>query len=160
MIRVVFAGGGTGGHIFPAVAIAESLIEQNSSMYHTGGVDVMFVGTKNKIEARVVPQLGYKFRTIWIGGFSRKFKLSNFLLPIKIIVSVFQSLKLLLTYKPNVVVGTGGYVSGPVCAAAVITRTPIVLQEHNSYPGAMTRMFAPFAREIHIAFETSKNYFQ
>ena len=160
MIRVVFAGGGTGGHVFPAVAIAERLMDANLSMYHTDGVDVMFVGTKNKIEARVIPQLGYKFRTIWIGGFSRKFKLSNFLLPVKIIVSVFQSLKLLLTYKANVVVGTGGYVSGPVCAAAVVTRTPIILQEHNSYPGAMIRMFAPFAREIHIAFETSQKYFR
>ncbi len=152
MVRVVFAGGGTGGHVFPAVAIAERLMTAKD-------VDVMFVGTKNKIEARIVPQLGYKFRAIWIGGFSRKFKLSNFLLPVKIVVSVAQSLKLLLAYKPQVVVGTGGYVSGPVCAAAVMTRTPIVLQEHNSYPGAMTRLFAPFAREIHIAFESSKRYF-
>ncbi len=152
MVRVVFAGGGTGGHVFPAVAIAESLMAHRD-------VDVLFVGTRHKIEARVVPQLGYKFRAIWIGGFSRKLKLSNLLLPLKIIVSIMQSLKLLLTYKPNVVVGTGGYVSGPVCAAAVLTRTPIVLQEHNSYPGAMTRLFAPYAREIHIAFESSKKYF-
>jgi len=151
--RVLFAGGGTGGHLFPAVAIAERLIEK-------GNADLMFVGTKNKIEARIVPQLGYKFRTIWIGGFSRKFKMSNFLLPVKIIVSVFQSLKLLAGFKPHVVVGTGGYVSGPVCAAAVMTRTPIVLQEHNSYPGAMTRIFAPFAREVHIAFDSSKKYFR
>ncbi len=153
MIRIVFAGGGTGGHVFPAVAIAERLMT-------TKDVDVMFVGTKNKIEARIVPQLGYKFRAIWIGGFSRKFRFSNFLLPLKIVVSVMQSLKLLLTYRPHVVVGTGGYVSGPVCAAAVMTRTPIVLQEHNSYPGAMTRLFAPFARETHIAFESSRRYFR
>jgi len=155
MIRVVFAGGGTGGHLFPAVAIAERLLDSRDK-----DVDVMFVGTKNKIEARVIPQLGYKFRTIWIDGFSRKFKMSNFLLPLKIVVSVLQSLRLLLSYKPQVVVGTGGYVAGPVCAAAVMTRTPIVLQEHNSYPGVMTRMFAPFAREIHIAFESSKRYFR
>lgn len=153
MVRIVFAGGGTGGHLFPAVAIAERLMERKD-------VDVMFVGTKNKIEARVVPQLGYKFRAIWIGGFSRKFKISNFLLPVKIFVSVFQSLKLLMAFKPQVVVGTGGYVSGPVCAAAVMTGTPLVLQEHNSYPGVMTRMFAPFAREIHIAFDASKKYFR
>ncbi len=153
MVRVVFAGGGTGGHVFPAIAIAERLLT-------TKDVDVMFVGTKNKIEARIVPQLGYKFRSIWIGGFSRKLKLSNFLLPLKVVVSVAQSMKLLISYKPDVVVGTGGYVSGPVCAAAVITGTPIVLQEHNSYPGAMTRLFSPFAREIHIAFESSKKYFR
>jgi len=152
-IRVVFAGGGTGGHLFPAIAIAERLVERKN-------VDLMFVGTKNKIEARVVPQLGYKLRTIWIGGFSRNFRVSNFLLPLKIFVSIFQSLRLLLRFKPQVVVGTGGYVSGPVCAAAVMTRTPIVLQEHNSYPGVMTRMFAPFAREIHIAFESSRKYFR
>ncbi len=151
--RVVFAGGGTGGHLFPAVAIAEKLIEMES-------VDLVFVGTKNKIEGRIVPQLGYKFRSIWIGGFSRKFRLSNFMLPLKIVVSVFQSLKLLVGFKPQVVVGTGGYVSGPVCAAAVMTRTPIVLQEHNSYPGVMTRMFAPFAREVHLAFNSSKKYFR
>ena len=123
-------------------------------------VDVMFVGTKNKIEARVVPQLGYKFRTIWIGGFSRKFKLSNFLLPVKIIVSVFQSLKLLLTFKPNVVVGTGGYVSGPVCAAAVDDRNADRSSGTQQLSRSMTRMFAPFAREIHIAFDTSKKYFR
>ncbi|HUI29079.1 MAG TPA: undecaprenyldiphospho-muramoylpentapeptide beta-N-acetylglucosaminyltransferase [Candidatus Acidoferrales bacterium] len=153
MVKVVFAGGGTGGHLFPAIAIAERLMEKKD-------VDVMFVGTKNKIEGRVVPQLGYNFFAIWIGGFSRKFKLSNLLLPLKILVSVFQSLKLLLTFKPQVVVGTGGYVSGPVCAAAVVTRTPIILQEHNSYPGVMTRLFAPFAREIHIAFDSSRRYFR
>ncbi len=151
--RILFAGGGTGGHLFPAVAIAERLSEMND-------VDILFVGTKNKIEARVVPQLGYKFRTIWIGGFSRKFRLSNLLLPFKVIVSIVQSISILLTYKPRVVVGTGGYVSGPVCAAAVLTRVPILLQEHNSYPGVMTRMFAPYAREIHIAFESSEKYFR
>ena len=75
-------------------------------------VDLVFVGTKNKIEGRIVPQLGYKFRSIWIGGFSRKFRLSNFMLPLKIVVSVFQSLKLLVGFKPQVVVGTGGYVPG------------------------------------------------
>jgi UDP-N-acetylglucosamine--N-acetylmuramyl-(pentapeptide) pyrophosphoryl-undecaprenol N-acetylglucosamine transferase len=153
MVRVMFAGGGTGGHLFPAVAIAERLMEKED-------VDIMFIGTKNKIEARVVPQLGYKFSTIWIGGFSRKIQLSNFLLPLKVLTSVFQSLKLLLGFKPQVVVGTGGYVSGPVCAAAVMTRTPIVLQEHNSFPGAMTRLFSPFAREIHIAFDSSRKYFR
>ncbi len=153
MVRVVFAGGGTGGHVFPAVAIAERLTEHQDA-------DVMFIGTKNKIEARIIPQLGYKFRTIWIGGLSRKFRLSNLALPLKIIVSIAQSLRLLLSYRPQVVVGTGGYVSGPVCAAAVMTRTPILLQEHNSYPGAMTRLFAPYAREIHIAFESSKRYFR
>ncbi len=152
MVRVVFAGGGTGGHVFPAIAIAERLAA-------AGEVDMIFVGTKSKIEARVVPELGYKFRSIWIGGFSRRLKPSNFLLPAKIMVSIFQSLRLLLAFKPQVVVGTGGYVSGPVCAAAVFTRTPILLQEHNSYPGAMTRMFAPFAREVHIAFESSRKYF-
>ncbi|MCL5266845.1 MAG: undecaprenyldiphospho-muramoylpentapeptide beta-N-acetylglucosaminyltransferase [Bacteroidetes bacterium] len=153
MTRILLAGGGTGGHLFPAVAIAERLAETND-------VDIMFVGTKNRIEARVVPQLGYKFRAIWIGGFSRKFRLSNFLLPVKVVVSILQALRLLLTYRPQVVVGTGGYVSGPVCAAAVIARVPIVLQEHNSYPGVMTRMFSPFAREVHIAFESSKKYFR
>ena len=152
-IRILFAGGGTGGHLFPAVAIAERLTE-------TKDVDVMFVGTRNRIEARVVPQLGYKFHAIWIAGFSRKFRLSNLLLPIKIVVSIFQSLILLMTYRPRVVVGTGGYVSGPVCVAALLTGTPIVLQEHNSYPGVMTRTFAPFAREVHIAFESSKKYFR
>ncbi len=152
-MRVVFAGGGTGGHLFPAVAIAERLAERRN-------FDFVFVGTKNKIEARVVPQLGYKFQPIWIGGFSRKLRISNLLLPLKVTVSVFQSLKLLLTFKPQVIVGTGGYVSGPVCAAAVIAGKPIILQEHNSYPGVMTRMFAPFAREVHIAFESSKKYFR
>jgi UDP-N-acetylglucosamine--N-acetylmuramyl-(pentapeptide) pyrophosphoryl-undecaprenol N-acetylglucosamine transferase len=155
MVRVVFAGGGTGGHVFPAVAIAERLVEMAP-----GDTDVMFVGTKTKIEARVIPQLGYKFRSIWISGFSRAIKPSNLLLPFKVIVSIFQSLRLLLAFRPDVVVATGGYVSGPVCVAALLTRVPLVLQEHNSYPGAMIRMFAPFARQVHIAFDKSKEYFR
>jgi len=152
-VRVLFAGGGTGGHLFPAVAIAERLTNMQD-------VEICFVGTNGKIESRVVPQLGYKFKSIWIGGLLRGIKLSNLLLPIKLIVSILQSLKLIMTFRPDVVVGTGGYVAGPVCAAAVITRTPIVLQEHNSYPGIVTRMFAPFAREVHIAFEASRKYFR
>ncbi|MGC8596175.1 MAG: undecaprenyldiphospho-muramoylpentapeptide beta-N-acetylglucosaminyltransferase [Candidatus Kryptoniota bacterium] len=152
-VRVLFAGGGTGGHLFPAIAIAERLRDFSD-------VEIWFVGTKGKIESRVVPQLGYTFKSIWIGGLVRGMKLSNLLIPIKVIVSILQSLKLVMTFRPHAVVGTGGYVAGPVCAAAVMTRTPIILQEHNSYPGIVTRIFAPFAREVHIAFEASRKYFR
>lgn len=152
-VRVMFAGGGTGGHLFPAIAIAERLSDFPD-------VEMCFVGRKGKIESRVVPELGYKFKSIWIDGLVRGMKLSNFLLPFKVFISFLQSIWLVTRFRPHVIVGTGGYVAGPVCAAALITRTPFILQEHNSYPGVVTRMFAPFAREVHIAFEVSRKYFR
>jgi UDP-N-acetylglucosamine--N-acetylmuramyl-(pentapeptide) pyrophosphoryl-undecaprenol N-acetylglucosamine transferase len=150
--KFIFAGGGTGGHLFPAIAIAEEL---KNLMPES---EIIFVGTKNKIESRVVPQYGYKFKTIWISGFSRRLNLNNLLFPIKVITSIFQSLVILSKYSPKVVIGTGGYVSGPILWTALMLKKPTILQDHNSYPGITTKLLAKRADEVHLAYEDSKKY--
>ena len=152
--RFLFAGGGTGGHLFPAVAVADkikSLIPE---------AEILFVGTKSKIEGKVVPELGYKFNSIWIKGFARKFNAENLLFPIKLIVSIIQSVVINMKFQPKVAIGTGGYVSGPAIFGASVMGAKIILLEQNSYPGVTTRLLEKYADEIHISFEDSKKYFR
>jgi UDP-N-acetylglucosamine--N-acetylmuramyl-(pentapeptide) pyrophosphoryl-undecaprenol N-acetylglucosamine transferase len=151
-LRIIFAGGGTGGHVFPALAIAEEIRKLEP------GAEVFFIGTKNKIEARVVPAKGYPFRSIWISGWSRRLNPGSMLFPIKLMVAMIQSYGLIREIKPDVVVGTGGYVCGPVVRAARLLRIPTVIQEQNSYPGATTRMLARHADLVHITFDETRKY--
>jgi UDP-N-acetylglucosamine--N-acetylmuramyl-(pentapeptide) pyrophosphoryl-undecaprenol N-acetylglucosamine transferase len=150
--RFLFAGGGTGGHLFPAIAVADQIKTMKPE------AEILFVGTKNKIEGTIVPKLGYKFKSIWIKGFARKFNLENLLFPLKLIVSAVQSLTINFSYKPKVAIGSGGYVSGPAIWGASVMGAKIILLEQNSYPGVTTRMLERRAQEIHISFEDSKKY--
>ncbi len=150
--RFLFAGGGTGGHLFPAVAVAQKIKELIPE------ADIMFIGTKSKIEGKVIPKLGYKFKSIWIKGFSRKLTLENILFPVKLIVSTIQSMFINLGFRPSVAIGSGGYVSGPAIFAASITGAKILLLEQNSYPGVTTRLLEKCANEVHVSFESSKKY--
>lgn len=152
--RFLFAGGGTGGHLYPAVAVADEIKRLKPES------EILFVGTKSKIEGRVVPKLGYGFKSIWIKGFSRKFTLSNILFPIKILVSLVQSLIISFKFKPKVAIGSGGYVAGPAIWGASVLGAKIILMESNSYPGVTTRLLERFADEVHISFEDSKKYLQ
>ncbi len=152
--RFLFAGGGTGGHLFPAVAVAEKIRS------FVPEAEILFVGTKSKIEGIVVPQLGYGFSSIWIKGFSRKFNAENLLFPVKLIVSIIQSIMISMKFKPKVAIGTGGYVSGPAIFGASVTGAKIILLEQNSYPGVTTRLLEKYADEIHISFDDSKKYFR
>ncbi len=151
-LRVLFAGGGTGGHLFPAIAIADEVRRS------VPGAKILFVGTKDKIEARVVPGKGYRFETIWISGFRRSLAPGNLVFPFRVVVSVMQAFSIISRFRPHVVVGTGGYVSGPVLFAASRKGIPTLLQEQNSYPGVTTRMLAKRASEVHITFESSRKY--
>lgn len=152
--RFILAGGGTGGHLYPAVAIAEQIKLLKPE------AEILFVGTSNKIESRVIPQLGYKFRTIWISGFARKLNLQNLLFPIKMIVAVIQSVLINIKFKPKVAIGTGAYVAGPVMWGASFMGAKVVLLEQNSYPGITNRMLEKKAEEIHLTFDDSKKYFR
>ena len=107
-LSILFAGGGTGGHLFPAIAIADEIRRVNPA------AAIAFVGTRGKIEERVVPARGYDFHPIWISGFRRKLTAQNILFPLKVVVALVQSFFLVKRLNPGVVVGTGGYVSGPV----------------------------------------------
>ncbi|MBI4417808.1 MAG: undecaprenyldiphospho-muramoylpentapeptide beta-N-acetylglucosaminyltransferase [Ignavibacteriales bacterium] len=151
-VTIVLAGGGTGGHLFPALAVAEALNRLRPD------VRLMFAGTKGRIEERVVPSYGYPFVSIWISGFQRGALVSNLLLPLKILVSLVQSLYLMLRQKPAVVVGTGGYVCGPVLFASSLLGIPTVLHESNSYPGITTRMLAGRVTKVFLGFEDARRW--
>lgn len=152
--RFVFAGGGTGGHLYPALAVAQQIrmIKPES--------EILFVGARNKIEERIVPEYGFNFKPIWISGFSRKLNLGNLLFPVKLFVSSIQSFVINFRFKPRVAIGSGAYVSGPVVWAASLLGAKVMLLEQNSYPGVTNRMLEKKAREIHITFEESKKYFR
>lgn len=150
--KILFAAGGTGGHLFPALAIAEEIRKKNPSTIF------LFAGTKDKIEARVVPQRGFDFAAIWISGFHRGLRIQNLLFPLKIVVSLMQSFFLINRFRPDVVVGTGGYVCGPVLFVASLRRIPTVLHESNSYPGITTRLLSSRVTKVFTAFEATNRW--
>lgn len=151
-LSILFAAGGTGGHLFPAIGIAEEIKKMEPD------ARIAFVGTKNKIEARIIPQKGFAFHTIWISGFHRRLTVENLLFPLKVVVSLFQSFFLIQKTKPDVVVGTGGYVCGPVLYVATLMKIPTVIHESNSYPGKTTRMVASRVSKVLLTFEITKKW--
>lgn len=151
-LTVVFAGGGTGGHLFPGIAIADEVKRR------IPGAEIIFVGTRGKIEERVVPAAGYRFAPIWISAFNRSLRWPLLLFPLKLVVSLVQSFMLLRRVWPDVVVGTGGYVCGPPVYVASLLGIPTILQEQNSYPGVTTRMLAGRATEVHLTFDSSRRF--
>lgn len=150
--NILLAGGGTGGHLYPALAIADEIKKLAPTS------NILFVGTKDKIEARVVPSHGYDFRTIWISGLHRRLTVHNLLFPVKAAVACMQSFFLIKQWKPDVVVGTGGYVCGPVVYVASLLGIPVVIHESNSYPGVTTRLLAHRATKVLIAFDETKRW--
>jgi UDP-N-acetylglucosamine--N-acetylmuramyl-(pentapeptide) pyrophosphoryl-undecaprenol N-acetylglucosamine transferase len=152
--KFLFAGGGTGGHLFPAIAVAEKI---RSILPDS---DILFVGTKTRIEGRVVPKLGFKFKSIWIKGFSRRISYDNLLFPLRLVVSLVQSIVINLKFRPSVAIGTGGYVAGPVIWGSSLIGAKIILIEQNSYPGVTTKLLQNHADEIHLSYEDSKKYFR
>ena len=150
--KILIAAGGTGGHVFPAIAIADEIKRLRSN------ADFLFVGTKGKIEARVVPQRGYTLAFIWISGFQRSLRIDNLLFPIKVLVSLVQSFFLIKRFQPDIVIGTGGYVCGPVLYVASLLGIPMVVHESNSFPGITTRMLSKRATRIFTAFDTTARW--
>ncbi|MBN1466117.1 undecaprenyldiphospho-muramoylpentapeptide beta-N-acetylglucosaminyltransferase [candidate division KSB1 bacterium] len=153
MNRYIFAGGGTGGHLYPAVAIAQRLAELRTC-------SIRFIGTARGIECRVLPELGFPLSLIAVRGAVRALALKNLLLPFTLLWSLLQCFILLLKYQPNAVIGTGGYVSGPAVFVAWLLRIPTLIQEQNSFPGVTTRLLARRVRRVHISFAESRRYFR
>ncbi|HTP14126.1 MAG TPA: undecaprenyldiphospho-muramoylpentapeptide beta-N-acetylglucosaminyltransferase [Bacteroidota bacterium] len=150
--NIVMAGGGTGGHLYPALAIADEIRKQLPD------ADFLFVGTKGRIEARVVPERGYRFATIWISGLHRGLSLSNLLFPFKVVVSLVQSFFLIRQFRPDAIVGTGGYVCGPILYVGRLMNIPTFIHESNSYPGVTTRLLAARATRVFTAFEATERW--
>ena len=154
LTRIVFAGGGTGGHLYPAIAVANRIAE----LWQDGPLEIQFVGTRRGIEYRLRDSLGYHLNLINVRGLVRSLSLKNLLLPFVIVGALIKTWFLLRRLQPAVVVGTGGYVSWPVIKTATVRGIPTVLQEQNSYPGIATRQGASKAARIYLGFEGARGY--
>ena len=152
-IRVIIAGGGTGGHIFPAIAIANAL-KRNSP-----GIEILFVGANGKMEMEKVPQAGFQIRGIDIEGFNRSSLIKNIWLPFKIIRSFFQVRRIVNSFKPDAVIGVGGYSSFPVLRFAQSKRIPTFIHEANSFAGKSNILLGKKAKKIFVATDGMEKFF-
>jgi len=151
--KIILSGGGTGGHIYPAISIANELKSRFPN------AEFLFVGAKNKMEMEKIPQAGYKIEGLWISGIQRKLTLKNISFLFKLISSLFKSRKILNAFKPDVAVGTGGFASGPLLQMAVSKRIPSLIQEQNSYPGITNKILAKKANKICVAYDGLEHFF-
>lgn len=150
--RVLIAAGGTGGHVYPAIAIADALKDTKPD------TEILFVGTKDHIEWEAVPKAGYDIKSIWISGFHRRFTLKNILFPVKLGSSIVQSWGIISEFEPDAVISCGGFASGPVGWVAAKKNIPLLLQEQNSFPGVTTRLLARYAKKIFTAFKDADKH--
>src|SRR5687768_10350772 len=152
-MKIIISGGGTGGHIYPAIAIADALKRREPL------IDILFVGAEGKMEMEKVPQAGYPIKGLWISGFQRKLTFQNLLFPVKVIDSLLKCRSIVKAFKPDVVVGVGGYASGPLVKAATSMGIPSVLQEQNNLPGVTNKMLAQKAKKIFVAYPDMEKHF-
>lgn len=147
------SGGGTGGHIFPAIAIANAIKERRPD------AEFLFVGAEGKMEMEKVPAAGFDIIGLWISGFQRSLSFKNLLFPFKLMSSMVKANLIIRDFKPDIVIGTGGFASGPVLRAASSHRVPTIIQEQNSFPGITNKLLGPRAAKICVAYEGLEKYF-
>ena len=153
MKRFIISGGGTGGHIFPAIAIADELKRRLPD------AEILFVGAKDRMEMQKVPQAGYPIEGLWISGLQRKLSWQNLLFPLKFISSLLKSRSIIKRFKPDAVIGTGGFASGAVVKVAGQMGIPTFIQEQNSYAGITNKMLAKNAHKICVAYNAMEQFF-
>src|SRR5215212_90815 len=151
--RIIIAGGGTGGHIFPAIAIANALKKINPA------IEVLFVGAKGKMEMEKVPEAGYKIEGIDIAGFNGSSLIKNFSLPFKLVKSFFQVRSIVKDFQPDAVIGVGGYSSFPVLRVAQAKRIPTFIHESNSFAGKSNMLLGRKATKVFVASEGMEKFF-
>lgn len=151
--KFIISGGGTGGHIYPAIAIANEL----RSRYPDA--EFLFVGAKNRMEMEKVPKAGYEIRGLWISGIQRNLKISNLVFPIKLVSSLLASKKILRSFQPDVAIGTGGFASAPLLKAATMRNIPCLIQEQNSYAGITNKWLSKSVRKICVAYPGMERFF-
>lgn len=151
--RFIISGGGTGGHIFPAIAIANAIKQGDPD------AEILFVGANGKMEMEKVPAAGYKIVGLNIAGLQRRLTLKNFAFPFKLISSLRAAKKIVKEFKPDVAIGVGGYASGPLLRMAGKRGVPTVLQEQNSYPGITNKLLAKKAKRICVAYDNMDRFF-
>ncbi len=149
----MISGGGTGGHVFPAIAIANAIRKINHQ------AEILFVGSLGKMEMEKVPAAGYSIEGLWISGLQRRLSFQNLLFPIKLISSLLKSMALIRKFKPQVVVGVGGYASGPLLYAATAKKIPALIQEQNSFPGITNKLLAKRVNKICVAYDDMERFF-
>lgn len=152
-LKFILSGGGTGGHIYPAIAIANEL------KLRFPDAEFLFVGAKDKMEMQKVPQAGYQIIGLWIAGLQRKLTTDNALFPFKLMTSLIKSRAIIKQFNPNVVIGTGGFASGPLLQMANRAGIPTVIQEQNSYPGITNKLLSKKAKSICVAYENLERFF-
>lgn len=151
--RIIISGGGTGGHVFPAIAIADACKERWPE------ASIHFVGAKGRMEMTKVPEAGFTIDGLWISGLQRKLSLRNLSFPFKLLSSLWHSHRILQRFRPDVAVGVGGYASGPLCYVASLKHIPVVLQEQNSFPGITNRLLAKKACRTCVAYPGLDRFF-
>ena len=152
-INIIISGGGTGGHIYPAIAIANELKLRYPE------AKFLFVGAKDKMEMEKVPQAGYEIKGLWISGIQRKLTLKNLSFPFKLISSLWKASRIINKFKPDVAIGTGGFASGPTLMVASRKGIPTLIQEQNSYPGITNKLLSKKAKSICVAYDNLERFF-
>lgn len=152
-INVIISGGGTGGHIYPAIAIANEIKLRYPS------ANILFVGAKDKMEMEKVPQAGYDIKGLWISGIQRKITLKNLSFPFKLLSSLWKANAIIRKFKPDVAIGTGGFASGPTLMVANRKGIPTLIQEQNSYPGITNKLLGKKAGKICVAYDNLERFF-
>jgi UDP-N-acetylglucosamine--N-acetylmuramyl-(pentapeptide) pyrophosphoryl-undecaprenol N-acetylglucosamine transferase len=151
--KVILSGGGTGGHIYPAIAIANEL------KFRFPMTEFLFVGASDKMEMQKVPEAGYCIVGLWISGFQRRVTFKNLLFPFKLLFSLLKSVQIINTFKPDVVIGTGGFASGPVLQVASMRGVPTLIQEQNSFPGITNKLLSKKVDKVCVAYEGLERFF-
>ncbi|MFK7810368.1 MAG: undecaprenyldiphospho-muramoylpentapeptide beta-N-acetylglucosaminyltransferase, partial [Saprospiraceae bacterium] len=151
--KIIISGGGTGGHVFPAIAIADALKEKDPT------IEIRFVGAKGKLEMEKVPAAGYPIDGLWISGIQRRLTLKNLMFPFKLISSMWKAQRIISGFKPDVAVGVGGYASYPTLAVAARKGIPTLIQEQNSYAGVTNKMLQNKVPVVCVAYDNMKRFF-
>ncbi|MCD8416598.1 undecaprenyldiphospho-muramoylpentapeptide beta-N-acetylglucosaminyltransferase [Tenacibaculum finnmarkense genomovar finnmarkense] len=152
-INVIISGGGTGGHIYPAIAIANEIKERYPS------AKILFVGASDKMEMQKVPEAGYEIKGLWISGIQRKITFKNLLFPVKLVHSLWKAQVIIKKFKPDIAIGTGGFASGPTLMVAGKKNIPTLVQEQNSYPGITNKLLSKKAHKICVAYDGLERFF-
>lgn len=152
--KIIISGGGTGGHIYPAIAIANEL---KARFPHAS---FLFVGAKDRMEMEKVPEGGYPIKGLWISGIQRKLTSKNLLFPVKVLHSLWKARCIIKKFKPDIAIGTGGFASGPLLYVAALKKIPTLIQEQNSFPGITNKLLAKKVRKICVAYDGLDRFFQ
>lgn len=151
--KVIISGGGTGGHIYPAIAIANEIKRRHPN------TEFLFVGASDRMEMEKVPQAGYKIEGLWIAGLQRRLTLDNLMFPFKLMSSLWKSRGIVKRFKPDVVIGTGGFASGPLLKMATMKGIPALIQEQNGYAGVTNKLLGKSVEKVCVAYDDMQRFF-